>query len=81
MCLADVHRAVGFLQCASRFCVRAEDGYASGGTRRDIAACKHESETIDRSLQRRGLGSRVRLAQIPQQHREFVPAQPTDDIG
>ena len=79
--LAHIHRAVGLLQRAAGFGMGAENRNAGGGAGRDGAAAKHEGEAIDGLLQRGRLGLGVGLAEIPQQQRELVAAEPADHVG
>ena len=46
-----------------------------------VRPSKHEGQAIDRLLQRGRLGPGIGLAEIPQQQRELVAAEPADHVG
>ena len=58
-----------------------EDRDAGGSARGNGAAAEDEGQAVDRLLQRGRLGPGVGLAEIPQQQRELVAAEPADHVG
>ena len=78
--LAHIHRAVGLFQRAAQFRMWAEDRDTGRGAGADGAAAKHEGQAIDRLFQQRRLGLGIGLAEIPQQQRELVAAEPADHV-
>src|SRR5271169_191836 len=70
--LAQIHRAIGFLQRAGWFGMRSKNGNAGGCTRGDGMAAEHEAKTVDVLLQCGRLGMRVGLGEIPKQQRKFI---------
>ena len=61
--------------------MRPKHGDACGYAGRDCAACEGKTEAVDVLFQRRRLGVRVGLAEIPQQQRKLVAAEPPDHVG
>src|SRR5438552_1334638 len=78
--LAHIHRAVRLFQRSAQFRMRTEDRYTGRSAGGNRAATKHEGQTIDRLLQRRRLGLGIGLAEIPQQQRKLVAAEPADHV-
>src|SRR5215207_1128694 len=76
--LAHIHGAVRRFPRAAGFGLGIAKGDARGGARGNGAAIEVEGEAIDRFLQRGRLGPGIGLAEIPQQQRELVAAEPTD---
>ena len=60
---------------------RIEDRDAGGSARGNGAAAEHEGQAVDRLFQRGRLGPGIGLAEVPQQHRELVAAEPADHVG
>src|SRR5437667_11247277 len=79
--LAHIHRAVGLFERAAHFRMGVEDGDADRCAGLHRTAAERKAQAIDRLLEHERLRPRVGLAEIPQQHRELVAAEPADDVG
>src|SRR5215470_1233112 len=79
--LAHIHGAVGLLERGAHFRMAVEDGDADRGAGPHRVAVERETQGIDRLLKLGRLSPGIGLAEIPQQHRELIAAEPADDVG
>src|SRR5262245_26243592 len=79
--LAHIHGAVGLLERGAHFRMAVEDGDADRGAGPHRVAVERETQGIDRLLQFGRLGPGIGLAEIPQEYRELIAAEPADDVG
>src|ERR1700735_3501069 len=76
--LAHIHRAVGVYQRLRGFRMRPENRDTRGDAGRTRVALEGKTKAVDVLLKRCRLGMRIGFAEVPQQQRKLVAAEPSD---